>query len=106
VYRQGDILLIQTDRVAAGEPQERRDGRLVIAAGEATGHAHAILDDHADILVSGEGAEELRLLVVGGDGPVALVHEEHATISVPPGVYEIRRKREYVSEQETRWVTD
>jgi len=46
-----------------------------------------------------EEAEELRLwLLVTAPEPVALTHEEHATLLVPPGTYEVRRAREYTPE--------
>ncbi len=42
--RQGDVLVIRRRRVAADRlrPIAREDGRIVLAHGEATGHAHAI----------------------------------------------------------------
>ena len=35
---------------------------------------------------------------VGGDAPVALEHDEHETIQLPPGDYRIIRQREYSPE--------
>lgn len=99
LYRQGDVLLISIERVpaAASTPVARENGRVILAHGEATGHAHAIVDDAAQ-LVTSEQAAELYLLVHGTD-PVELVHQEHDTILVPPGQYEVRRQREYHPEQ-------
>ena len=51
--RQGDVLLIPTDSIPEGTKPAKRDsrGRLVLAEGEVTGHAHVILDDAATLFV-------------------------------------------------------
>lgn len=105
IYRQGDVLLIPVDTIPEGAKPVARDtrGRLVLAEGEVTGHAHAILDETAELVTADEAAE-LYLLVHGTD-PVDLLHEEHATIQVPPGQYERRILREYAPE-EIRQVAD
>jgi hypothetical protein len=53
------------------------------------------------ILVPVDEAAELYLLVHGTD-PVDLVHEEHATITIDPGVYRVQRMREYAPEAPRR----
>lgn len=106
LIRHGDVLLVPVASVPAGaEPVQRVRGRVVLAEGEVTGHAHAI--EAEDVrLVSAQEADELRMwLLVEAAEPVALTHEEHATLLVPPGNYEVRRKREYSPEQ-IRRVTD
>lgn len=104
-YRQGDVLLIPIDKIPprVHESVERVEGRLVLAEGEATGHAHTIVDESAE-LVTPEGAAELYLLV-HGTKPVELVHQEHDTIPVEPGAYRVVRQREYTP-QEIRRVAD
>ena len=89
LIRQGDVLLVPVE----GVPYQRRlgSGRLVLAEGEVTGHAHVVEDDRASL----HGSRDTLFLKVEGDEPVLLVHEEHDTLAVPPGVYEIRRQREY-----------
>jgi hypothetical protein len=114
LIRQGDVLLVPTDRdVVDGEaPASRRevkrvDGRLVLAEGEATGHAHVVHDGHAR-LERQEFGEQRRVWSNRGSGsrsrivlivecsPVTLVHEEHEPLTLPPGSYLVRRQREYV----------
>jgi hypothetical protein len=106
-YRQGDVLIIAVDTIPKNTtPVARENGRLILAHGEATGHAHAIDDDTCE-LVTAEGAAELYLLVHGTD-PVELTHDEHDTIVLPPresGGYQIVRQREYAPE-EIRTVAD
>lgn len=101
LLRQGDVLLVPIQEVpAATSPLPRENGRLILAQGEMTGHAHAIIDESAE-LVSAEGAAELYLIVHGSE-PVALTHEEHDTVMVPPGRYERRIQREYAEEGNTQ----
>src|SRR5262245_25730783 len=92
MLRQGDVLLI---RVGVGVPEgtlvARDAGRVVLAYGEATGHAHAITADDARLWSSLEDGDTRLFLDITGAAPVALEHEEHDTILVEPGVYEVRR---------------
>lgn len=105
IYRHGDIFLVRIDTTTAvtGLEQARVNGRLILAEGEVTGHAHAISDEAAT-LVTAEEAEELRMWLMV-EAPVRLTHEEHGTLTVEPGTYEVRRAREYTPESE-RWVAD
>ena len=107
--RQGDVLLVRVDQPAASVVDvPREDGRVVLAHGEVTGHAHAIVDEAAQLVTAAE-ADEL-FLIVHGDVSVSLVHEEHETLMVDPGVYRVVRQREYrpaqVSERDWDWVSD
>jgi phytoene dehydrogenase-like protein len=78
----------------------RDHGRVVLAYGEVTGHAHAIEDALAELFEEAGGRLYLR-----ADADVALQHEEHATITVPRGVYEVVHQVEYTP-QEIRRVAD
>ena len=81
--RQGDVILFPVDAEPKGEQVKPVAGRVVLAIGEATGHAHTL--DAADCtLVSAEGAQELYLIV---HGRTQLEHQEHAALTVDPGVY-------------------
>ena len=89
-YRQGDVLLVAVSAVPDGALPRPRSGRLVLAEGEATGHAHAILERDARLVSDGPD----RFLVT----PTAarLVHEEHAAIDLPAGAYQVIIQREFV----------
>ncbi|HXF97926.1 MAG TPA: hypothetical protein VNJ46_04865 [Gaiellaceae bacterium] len=107
MVRQGDLLLVPAETLP--EPplveRPRRDGRLVLARGEQSGHAHAVLEPGARLLGSPldpDGEEPLVLLVE--EEPVTLVHEEHAPIRLAPGAYEVRRQREYSRSGERRAI--
>lgn len=97
MYRQGDVMLVCVDEMPADVTAVKRDGgRVVLAYGEVTGHAHAIAEDRAALFLTRVAAEvDRHFLRVDGNAPVALMHAEHATVMVPPGVYQVRRQREY-----------
>jgi hypothetical protein len=107
LIRQGDVLLIP---VAAAPPSASPlegvgpGGRLVLLEGEATGHAHTVSAEGAT-LISDVEAEELYLRVYGSGGTM-LEHEEHASLHVPAGTYEVRRQREWTPERGSTWVLD
>ncbi|MEX3099378.1 MULTISPECIES: hypothetical protein [unclassified Streptomyces] len=99
MYRQGNVLIVSVAEEAAAAhveraPREARDGRgrLVLALGEVTGHAHAVVGPGE--LVREPGPFGPMLLHVPQGGRV--VHEEHATIVLPAGWYRVVRQREYV----------
>jgi hypothetical protein len=99
VYRQGDVLIVPTEESAlpphiGDAPQEPRDarGRLVLALGEVTGHAHAVAGPGRLIREAGLFGPMLLHLPDGG----RVVHEEHAAISLPKGWYRVVRQREYL----------
>ncbi|MEV6279078.1 hypothetical protein [Nocardia sp. NPDC051832] len=99
MFRQGDVLIMpiaeeavpQRFQAAAGEPRDGR-GRMVLALGEVTGHAHALTAPGRLIRTAGPTAPKLLHLPEGG----RLVHEEHAPIPLPKGWYRVIRQREYV----------
>ena len=96
-FRQGDVLLLADDPDSLPEkvrPVPRQGGRVVLAEGEVTGHAHAISSPAATLLRVGTDADAPRFLRTGA--PVDLVHEEHATIALPEGLYTVVIQREYV----------
>ncbi|MEU6853755.1 hypothetical protein ABZ901_27985 [Actinacidiphila alni] len=99
MYRQGDVLIAPTEESQLppridDAPQEPRDprGRLVLALGEVTGHAHAVVGPGRLFSPATPFAPMLLHLPDGG----RVVHEEHAAISLPKGWYRVVRQREYV----------
>lgn len=96
MYRQGDVLVIQIDELPAGlsplDPKSDSRG-LVLAEGEATGHAHAI--DWSQVRTA--GGDGSALYFEAGDSAV-LTHQEHDPILLPPGNYRAVRQREYAPE--------
>jgi hypothetical protein len=90
IYRQGDVLLKQIARIPKEAARQERQGAVVLAIGEVTGHKHQILDTGVDVFVTADGT--MYLSVKNG---AELRHEEHGTIVLPPGNYERVIQREY-----------
>lgn len=94
IARQGDVLIVGVKSIPKNvEPVAREQGRVILAHGEATGHAHAIKDKRAALFRDPKLAAVF--MHVSGDAPVALEHDEHSEIMVPPGSYRVIRQREY-----------
>lgn len=95
MIRQGDVLFRQVEAVPEGAFKMGRSGPVVLARGEVTGHAH-VVEDAGATLYAHDGA---RYLAVEREATVT--HEEHSPVTLGPGVWEVRRQREY---EETRNV--
>ena len=91
MVRQGDVLLVRIEAIPdTARPVARDNGRVVLAYGEVTGHAHAISSAAATQLHD-DIERYLRLT-----SAATLQHEEHAAIELAPGTYRIVIQREYV----------
>jgi len=109
LVRQGDVLLRAVGAIpVTATPLDRDAGRIILAYGEVTGHAHAIEAPEAEatLLTTEENRRFLRLMA-----GVDLVHEEHATIRLSPGLYEVILQREWtddddVQRERARWRFD
>ena len=97
-FRQGDVYLVRADgEIPSGvQPVPREHGRIVLAYGEVTGHAHVITDADAELFATTADAAD-RWLRVGPQG-ATLTHDEHAPITLAPGLYRTRIQREYSPE--------
>lgn len=96
MYRQGDVLVVGLDRQALPDdlmtaPRDRLN-RMVLAVGEATGHAHVVTGEGVTTLCRPDLPDELYMLV---EGYGRLVHDEHGPIGLPKGAYQVLRQREY-----------
>jgi hypothetical protein len=95
-YRQGDVLLVPIEKPEGiglhGTCVLREPGEgIILAAGEATGHHHRIRDRHARV----HWLRGKRILTVCKHG-AKLTHEEHETIDLPAGHYEVVQQTEFV----------
>ena len=97
MYRQGDVLIVPVKSIPKTAELVARDGgRIILAHGEVTGHAHAIKDNRAALFRDPKLAA--IFMHISGDTPVALEHDEHDTIQLPPGDYQVIRQVEYTPE--------
>jgi hypothetical protein len=100
-FRQGDVMLVAVERLPeGGKLVARENGQVVLAHGEATGHAHAIGEAGCALF----DVNDLLYLNIETENCV-LSHEEHAPIPLPVGVYRVVRQREYTP-LEVRYVAD
>jgi hypothetical protein len=116
-YRQGDVLIqeVSLDKINLAEAKEvARDeyGRIVLAYGEATGHAHVVVDPAVVMLAFNDE----QYLYNPDKTPFELRHElpggqptgDHDWINVKPatsGLFKVVRQREYTP-QAFRTVMD
>ena len=102
-WRQGDVLIVQVKALPKSAKRVAAEGgRVILAHGEATGHTHSV-DASVARLFEVSGIEDRFLEVRGA---VAVLHQEHDAIQLDPGIYQIRRQREYDDELEVRRVSD
>jgi hypothetical protein len=91
MYRQGDLLIIEANNV----PEEAvKLNTLNILGSSVTGHVHK-LTKNSSVVYSHTPTWDRRgnfYLII--KEPDKLVHEEHKSIDLPVGVYEVRRQRE------------
>jgi hypothetical protein len=96
MFRQGDVLVMPMpkEELPSGLVQAPRDrrNRMVLALGEATGHAHVITGERVSLLCPPDDPERLFLLI---EGYGRLGHEEHGPIPLSAGAYRVIRQREY-----------
>lgn len=124
MFRQGDVLIVMVAALAAGAKRRERDnGRVVLAYGEVTGHAHAI--ERKDVVhydaPNAEAAAQLLLADAGFTFEVTpvnapsfleiptgaeVLHEEHGTVVLPAGFAVAIRQREWSDADEPRQIAD
>jgi hypothetical protein len=103
--RQGDTLLRKVSDIPVVAQEMKRDvhGRIVLAEGERTGHAHTFRDKGICSFTTLDN-NDVEFLLVGGSG-ATLNHElvsgakaEHNPIGVPEGKYEAAQQVEHAPE--------
>ena len=93
-FRQGDVLVIPVATIpASAQEVQPRNGRLIVAEGEATGHHHSFPHRQGAVMFRDDGAGGGTF--VHADKPVALEHQEHGALSLEPGDYRIAIQRTY-----------
>lgn len=85
LIQQGDVLI---KKVA--EVKGKKLNHLILAKGEKTGHCHTITEGEAE-LFEHEGTLFLRVI----SEKAILTHQEHKTVEIPQGEYEIGIVKEY-----------
>lgn len=94
ILRHGDVIL---ERINAAPRELKKlplgERGVVLAEGEATGHAHRIQAKSAELFLPPGNDNGTRILVLRR--PACLRHEEHKTLTIPAGIWKVRIKRQY-----------
>jgi hypothetical protein len=88
IWRHGDVLIASVTDLPA---KARASDSAILVHGELTGHSHRIQDLSTAKLY--EHNDDLFLSV--NAVTATIVHEEHAAIALPTGVYRVWQQREY-----------
>lgn len=92
LYRHGDVMIQAIDELP---PDAKAVRHRTLAFGEITGHSHQIKESEQVALW-----QSPTQLYVQVKRPFAtVVHEEHASIELPRGIYRVWQQREYTPER-------
>lgn len=98
MWRHGDVMIAAVDEIPT---EAKQQAGVILARGEITGHSHRIQEPGTAELWTHAGMLYLKVLA-----PAAtVVHEEHAPIALPQGLYRVWQQREYTP-REIRRVVD
>lgn len=99
VAAQGDIVIVKIEKLPDGVvPMPSVDGRVVVAHSE-TGHNHVMLAERTKAYTLPGSIMDIFLAVEQGDVLEHLrPHDTHESIAFEPGIYHVRRQREYTPE--------
>jgi hypothetical protein len=102
VVRQGDVLIVKISEFPNDQEYipvtPDRMGRNILAEGEATGHAHAVLAKDTKLFTSTVVSETVQNMILEVFNPSTVKHEEHNPIDLDNGIYKIIRQREFTPE--------
>ena len=97
---QGDVFLVRAEIPQGAKRVKKGQRGFVLAEGETTGHAHVIENDI-------EMYEKGGILFLRTDRTVEVKHEEHKSITIDPGEWQVGRVKEFDAfEKEARNVKD
>ena len=101
---QGDLLIRRINALPAGVKSVASEhGKFVVAHSE-TGHNHVIAErPNVRLYTTGDPMVSYLEVVEATDAAETLIehlrsYDTHESIAVPPGIFEIRRQREYTPE--------
>ena len=97
IAAQGDMMLIRIDALPAdAKPVASERGAFILTHSE-TGHHHIVMERPTVKFFS--AMDVFRSYLVVEDTPAVLEHlrptDTHESLEIKPGIYEVRRQREY-----------
>lgn len=86
----GDVILEAINEIPK-KAIKQKVNKIVLAEGEVTGHAHVItkVDEDIELFKINED------LYVKNNTVKEIEHEEHKTVTLPPGKWKVKKAREY-----------
>lgn len=99
ICAQGDILIRKIDALPDGLQKHEPNGASIIVTHSETGHHHVMEADRVEMFVCKDNALEC-FLVVHRQATLEHLrpHDTHEAIQFEPGIYHVRRQREYSPE--------
>ncbi len=82
-------MLVAVDTLPEGQLVKCANGRIIIKAGEQTGHHHVITARYVKMIETADAR------YISSQRAFKVYHEEHAVMSFPAGIYEIPEQVEY-----------
>lgn len=97
--KQGDLMLISIEALPEGVVAQKNDNGYFVLAHSETGHHHAVLADN-DVEFYADPKDDMKSYfvvkkVIGSLLEHMRSFDTHKSIKIPPGIYELRRQREY-----------
>lgn len=100
IAAQGDFLIMRVDRFPNNITAAKAEGDLHVIAHSETGHNHVM--DATFVKAFKPRKPDIYTLFLQVDEPTPITHlrsfDTHEPIMVPPGIYQIKRQREYTPE--------
>ena len=97
IAAQGDMMLIKIDRLPDDARLKMAENGLHILTHSESGHHHIVMDRPTVKFFS--ATDEFRSYLVVENEPAVLEHlrptDTHESLEIKPGIYEVRRQREY-----------
>jgi hypothetical protein len=106
--RHGDLSFHPITEIPKDAEKINHNGKFVLARGEHTGHAHVLtLDKPEELKIFKDATGRMFFAISEKTRNAVITHEEHKTIVLAPGIYEMKHEREFdYCLNETRRVVD
>lgn len=90
-YRQGDVLLVETSKSVDWKKENTKGAEIILAQKPQHEHSHRISTEHTNLYKC-----ENRVFIETSLG-ATLVHEEHQSLKLIPGCYEVIIQRQFLA---------
>lgn len=90
IFRQGDLVIKPIEKLPENLKVVSKGNQFVLAEGEQTGHKHLLVAEKLEVLQDEKGRYYFQL-----QNNATITHEEHKTITILPGIYEVGNEQEY-----------